>query len=67
MHHRLQALADGAESSQSQQVKRCGSQRCHRADTVAEVSVIVFPQLGVADPVPTLQAPSLSQQSQQGI
>ena len=29
--------------------------------------MIVFPQLGVADPVPALQAPALSHQLEQGI
>ena len=67
MHHRLQALADGAESSQSQQVQRCGAQRCHHAGAITAVKVIVFPQLGVADPVPALQAPALSHQTQQRI
>jgi hypothetical protein len=67
VHHRLQALADGAESSQSQQVQRCGSQRCHHSGAITAVTVIVFPQLGVADPVPALQAPALSHQTQQRI
>ncbi len=59
MHYRLQALADGAESSQSQ--------RCHHSGAITAVTVIVFPQLGVADPVPALQAPALSHQPEQSI
>jgi hypothetical protein len=41
------------------------AQRCHHAGTVAAAAVIVFPQLGVADAVPALQAPALSHQAQQ--
>jgi hypothetical protein len=64
MHHRLQALADGAESGQAQQVQRCGSQRYHHSVAVTAVAVIFFSQLGAADSVPALQAPALPHQMQ---
>ena len=65
MHHRLQALADRVETGQAQQIETSGAQGRHDAGTVAAVAVIVFPQLGVADPVPALQTPALSHQAQQ--
>ena len=67
MHHRLQALANGAVSSLMLHVQRCGAQRCHHAGALTAVAGIVVPQLGVADPGPALQAPALSHQPEQGI
>jgi hypothetical protein len=66
MHHRLQALSDRAESSQAQEIHRCGAQGCHHSSAVAAVAVVVLVELGVTDPVPALDAPTLSCQSQQG-
>ena len=65
MHHCLQALSDRAESSQAQQVHGCGAQRRHDTGAITAVAVMVFPQLGVPDPVPALQAPALCHQAQQ--
>ncbi len=65
MHHRLQAFPDLVESGQAQQFQGCGAQRGHHAGTVAAVAVLVLVELGIADPVPAFQAPTLSQQLQQ--
>lgn len=51
---------------QPEQVQRGGAQRGHHAGTVAPVAVGVLMELGVADPVPALKAPSVSHQLQQG-
>ena len=66
MHPCLQALSDRVESSQAQEIHRCGAQGCHHSSAVAAVAVVVLVELGVMDPVPALDAPTLSCQSQQG-
>ncbi len=55
MHHCVQALADGVESSQAQQIQGCGPHRGQHASPVAAVAVFVLVELGVADPVPAFQ------------
>ncbi len=64
MDQRLQACLDRVKSSQAQQVERCGPQSCHHSGTVTAVAV-VFPELGVTDPVPARQTQALSYKSQQ--
>ena len=66
VHHRLQACPNRAKTGQPQQVHRRRAQSCHDASTVAAVAVSVLAELGVADPVPALEAPSISHQLQQG-
>ena len=66
MHHRLHPGPDRPKPRQAQQVQRCGSQRGHRASAIAPVAVGVLMELGVADPVPALDAPAVSHQLQQG-
>ena len=63
--HRLNARADRPESSQSQQVESCGSQRGHRAGAITAVMVGILMELGVANPVPAVNALAISHQLQQ--
>ena len=67
MHHRLEPCPDRAKTGQPQQVHRRRAQSCHDASTVAAVAVSVLAELGVADPVPALEAPSASHQLHQGV
>ena len=67
MHHGLQSLSDRGETGQPQQVYGCGAQCGHHAGAIAPVAVMVFSELGVTDPVPALQTPPFSHQSQQRI
>ena len=66
MHHRLHAGSDRLETGQPQQVHGCGAQCAHRAGAIASVAVGVFMELGVPDPVPALNAPTVAHKSQQG-
>jgi hypothetical protein len=66
MHHRLHASSDRLETGQPQQVHGCGAQCAHRAGAIASVAVGVFMELGVPDPVPALNAPTVAHKSQQG-
>ena len=66
MHHRLHPGADRLKAGHPQQVERCGSQCGHRASAITSVAVSVFMELGVPDPVPTLNAPAIPHQLQQG-
>ena len=65
VHHRLDASPDRLKTSQPQQVHRCGSQCGHRAGAITVVAVGILVQLGVADPVPALNAPAVTHQLQQ--
>ena len=65
MHHRLNSCSDRLKPSQPQQVQRRGAQRGHGSGAIAAVSVGVLMELGVADPVPALNAPSVTHQLQQ--
>ena len=62
---RLNARADRPDSSQSQQVESCGSQRGHRAGAITAVMVGILMELGVANPVPAVNALAISHQLQQ--
>ena len=66
MHHRLHAGADRLKTGKAQQIQGGGPQRGHRAGAIAPVTVGVFMQLCVADPVPALNAPAVPHLSQQG-
>lgn len=66
MHHRVQALADGIESSKAQKIQGCGPHRGQDTGAIAAVAVFVLVELGVADPVPAFNAPALPDQAQQG-
>jgi len=66
MHHRLHAGSDRLETGQPQQVHGCGAERAHHSGAIAPVAVGVFMELGVPDPVPALNAPTVAHQSQQG-
>jgi len=65
VHHRLHACPDRLKPRQAQQVESSRPQRRHRASTVAPVAVGVLLELGIADPVPDLDAPAVSHQLQQ--
>jgi len=66
MHHRLHAGSDRLETGQPQEVHCCGAQCAHRAGAIASVAVGVFMELGVPDPVPAFNAPTVAHKSQQG-
>ncbi len=59
MHHRLDAGSDQATPSQPRQVEGCGAQRGLSTCTIAAEAVRVLVELGVADPVPALNAPTV--------
>ena len=65
VHHRLQAGANRAEPSQAQEIQGGGAQRGDHAGAIAPVTVGVLMELGVADPVPPLNAPAFPHQLQQ--
>ncbi len=65
MHHRLHAGSDRLKAGQPQQVHRCRSQRGHHPSAIAPITVGVLMQLGVTDPVPSLNAPALPNLLQQ--
>ena len=65
MHHRLHPGSNRLKAGQPQQVQRRGAQRGHGSGAIAAVTVGVLVELGVADPVPALNAPSVSHQLQQ--
>ena len=65
MHHRLHPGSNRLKAGQPQQVESCGSQRGHRAGAITAVTVGILMELGVADPVPALNAPAVSHQLQQ--
>lgn len=66
MTHRLQAGADRLKTMQPQQVQGGCPQRGQRTGTVAPVAMGSLMELGVADPVPALQATAVPHQAQQG-
>ena len=66
VHHRLHPGADRLKAGQPQQVERCGSQRGHDAGAIPPVAVGVPVELGVANPVPALNAPAVPHQLHQG-
>ena len=66
MHYRLHAGADQLKARQSQQGECCRAQRGHRAGAIAPEAMGVLVELGVADPMPALDAPELTHQLQQG-
>jgi len=51
---------------QPEQVESCRAQRGHRADAITPVAVSILIELGIADPVPALDAPAVPHQLQQG-
>jgi len=65
VHHRLHAGSNRPKPSQPQQVEGCGSQRGHDSGAVAPVTVSVLVELGIADPMPALNAPAVAHQLQQ--
>ena len=65
MHHRLNSGSDRLKPRQPQQVQGSGSQRGQRAGAIASVAMGVLMELGVADPVPALDAPAVANQLQQ--
>ena len=65
MHHRLDATTDREKSSQPQPVENCRSQRGQRSGAIAVVTLGVLMELGVADPLPALDAPAVANQLQQ--
>ncbi len=65
MSYGLHPGTNRLKTRQSQQVQRCRSQRGHGSSAIAPVPVGVFMELGVADPVPALNAPAVSHQLQQ--
>ena len=67
VHHRLHAGADRLKARQSQQGECCGAQRGHRAGAIAPGAMGVLLELGVADPMPALDAPAVTHQLQQGL
>ncbi len=58
MHNRLHASSDRAKPSQPQQVEGCSPQRGDSTSPIAAEAVRVLVELGVADPVPALNAPT---------
>jgi len=65
MHHLLHASSDRAKPSQPQPVERCSSQRGDSTSPIAAEAVRVLVELGVADPVPALNAPTVPHYLQQ--
>ena len=65
VHHRLHAGADRLIPGQPEQVESCRTQRGHRSCAIAPVAVGVLMELGVAEPVPALNAPAVPHQLQQ--
>ena len=59
----MQAIADGVESSQAQQIQCRGAQHGQHTSAIAAVAVLVLVELRVADPVPAFNAPALADQS----
>ena len=66
MHHRLHPGSNRLKAGQPKQVQRRGAQCGHRPSAVAAVAVGVLVELGVANPVPALNAPAVAHQLQQG-
>ena len=65
MHHSLHAGANRLKTAQPQQIERSRTQRGHHPSAIAAVAVGVLVELGVTDPVPALNAPSVPHQLQQ--
>ena len=65
MHHGLQTCPNRAKTGQPQQIHRRRAQGRHHPGAVASVAVSVLAELGVANPVPALEASSVSHQLQQ--
>jgi hypothetical protein len=66
VHHCPHAGTDRLIPGQLEQVESCRAQRGHRAGAIPPVAVGVFMELGIADPVPALNAPAVPHQLQQG-
>jgi hypothetical protein len=62
----LHSGPDRLKPSQPQQVESCRSERGHRPSSIAPVAVGILMELGVANPVPALNAPAVPHQLQQG-
>ncbi len=62
----LHASSDRAKPSQPQQVEGCSPQRGHSTSPIAAEAVRVLVELGVADPVPALNASTVPHQLKQG-
>ena len=67
MHHRLHPGADRLKAGRAKHVERCDSQCGNRFSAITSVAVSIFIVLDVLDPVPTLNAPGISYQLQQGL
>jgi len=65
VHYRLNSGSDRPKPSHPQQVQGSGSQRGHHTGAIAAIPVGILVELGVADPVPALNAPSVTHQLQQ--
>jgi hypothetical protein len=65
MQHRLHTSSDRVKPSQLQQVEGCSPQRGHSTSPIAAEAVRILVELGVANPVPALNAPTVSHQFQQ--
>jgi len=66
VHHRLHSVPDRLIPGQPEQVESCRAQRGHPAGAITPVAVSILMELGIADPVPALDAPAVSHQLQQG-
>jgi len=66
VHHRLHASSDRAKTRQPQQVEGCGAQRGHGSSPIAAAAVGILVELGIADPVPALNALAVTHELQQG-
>jgi hypothetical protein len=66
VHHRLQSSADRLEPGQARQVQGCSVQSGQHAGTVAPVAVGILIELGVPDPMPSLNTSVVSHQLQKG-
>jgi len=66
VHHRLDSDPDRLIHGQPEQVESCRAQGGHRAGSITPVTVSILMELGIADPVPALDAPAVPHQLQRG-
>ncbi len=66
MSYGLHAGSDRLKPTQSEQVEGCRLDRGHRPSSIAPVAVGILMELGVANPLPALNAPEVAHQLQQG-
>jgi hypothetical protein len=59
--------ADRFKPRQPQQIQRRRSETSHDTSAIPSVAIGVLIKLGVAEPVPTFNAPTVTRQSQQGL